>query len=268
MPKTITQLLFLFFSILSLSGCLGPSTYQFNNTLLSDSRDEKTKKIIEPMTIFPSDIAQIYGQSTFAMPNDGEMTYILINFALVNENGDQEIVDSSTKSTQHGGLVIFSGKRPGFSWPVGQYVVDFVINDISYSQYQFEIISVEEISGGEKAGWASDYNTSKSVDSSHNPLQTTSNFSVIDKEIFLTFKSTATMPKNTAIKVDWKYLNKDETIISQTQSMSKNEGIHFSLDKTYSKDFLLANSDWPTGSYEAAIYFNNTLVKKVQFKIN
>lgn len=267
MPKGLFTSILLLITILSFSGCCGPSQYQFTNTQLSDARNEKTYKIIEPKNTFPSDIQTIYGQSSFVMPNDGEMTYIMINFAQIDENGYQEIVDSSTKSTQHAGLLIFEGKRPGFSWPVGQYVVDFIVNDISYAQYPFEIVSSNIVSDTAKSEWGTDYQTSIDIDSEHNPIQPSSNFKTTDEEIFLSFASTPSMPKTTAIRVEWFYLDQKQLIISQEQTMNKSQKTHFTLDKTHSRNFLQSNSDWPTGNYKADIYFDNTLVNIIQFRV-
>jgi hypothetical protein len=267
MSKTISLILCTFIIILSLSSCLGPSTYQFNNIQLSDSHDEKTLKLTDSKTTFPSNTPIIYGQTTFVNPNEGKTTYIQVNFSLLDENGEAEIVDSSTKTTQNGGTMIFEGKRPGFSWSTGQYVVDFIINNETIARYEFTIVSTGTSQLTEKSNWATDYQTSLTVDSNHDPINPSSKFQTTDNQIQLSLSATSSMPKNTTVKVDWYYLDNQKLIISQEQTISKNQRVHFTLDKTYTRNFLQANGDWPSGSYKADIYFDDTLVTMVQFKI-
>lgn len=268
MSKILSSLLCSFLLILSLSSCLGTSTYQFKNILLSDTHDEKTLKITNPKTTFPSNTAVIYGQTTFVNPNEGKTTYIQVNFSLIDENGNAEIVNSSTKNTQKSGTMIFESRRPGLSWSTGQYVIDFVIDNKTITSSNFSIVSTSTSQLTEKSNWGNDYQTSLTVDSNHNPISPNSKFNATDNQIQLSFASTATMPKNTTIKVDWYYLDNQKLIISQEQTISKNQRTHFTLDKAYTRNFLQANSDWPTGNYKADIYFDNTLVTMVQFKIN
>lgn len=259
-------LLILLLSTFLFVGC-GPSTYQFNNIKLSDNRDEKTKLVTDPKTTFPSNTPIIYGQTSFVNPNEGKTTYILINFSLLNEDGEGEIVDSSTKTAQSGGTMIFEGKRPGFSWSTGNYAIDFIVNNETIARQEFTIVSTTTSDLSAKSNWGKDYQTSLQVDSNHNPISPTSNFKATDEEIQLSFSSTDKMAKNTKIKVDWIYLTNKKLIISQEQTLSKNQRTHFTLDKTHNANFLNSNGDWPTGNYKADIYFDDTLVNMVQFKI-
>jgi hypothetical protein len=70
--------------------------------------------------------------------------------------------------------MIFEARRPGLSWPIGNYVIDFIINDKNYAQHNFEIVSSETSVFTEKGNWINKIETSKTVDSSHNPTNPTS----------------------------------------------------------------------------------------------
>ena len=267
MNKYLASIFVSLVTILSLNGCCGPTDYAFDNVTLSDSRNEETLKIENPMTTFASNTPVIYGQATFINPNEGETTYILINYSRYIDD-ELEVVDASTKITQQGGLMVFEGKRPGFSWPTGTYVIDFEVNNIIYASQTFEVISTDDTLYSEKSEWISNTQTSKTVDSEHNPTTPTTTFPSNSEEIFLTIDATEKMPKNTSIKVEWQYLDNAQIIISQEQTISKNQSTHFTLDRTHNKNFLLSSGDWPSGSYKARIIVDNTFIKQVLFKVS
>ncbi|HPN67832.1 MAG TPA: hypothetical protein PLZ62_04200 [bacterium] len=267
MNAKLANIFFLPVLILSLCSC-GQNDYTVTQISLSDHRDEKTSLITNPLTTYPSNTPIIYGQAKFTTPKDGTQTYIQINFSMLDEDGDKEIIDSDTKNTKQSGTMIFEGRRPGLSWPVGNYSVDFVIEDKTYASQTFEVVSSETSVYTEKSNWINSIQTCKSVDSAHNPINTTSVFAPTDKEIYLTLEFNDKVTKNSEVKVEWVYLDNIEKFTSQVQTISKNQKIHFVIDKTYNANFLQTNGDWQHGSYQANIYIDNVLVKTIAYQIN
>lgn len=247
------------------SGC-GDQNYQISNVLLGSQRNKKTSLIDNPITTFNNKTEIIYGQASFVNPKQDVMAYVQVNWSKI-EDDIKNLIDSTTLKAKQSGTMLFETHRPGISWPLGKYIVEFVVEDNIIGSQEFEIKNITELSCGEKENWIKSIETSSTVDSAHNPTNPTTNFSSTAKEIYLTFAATNQMQKNTQLKIQWYYGKNYQNLSTDSATINPNQQTHFTLSKDHNQTFLLSSGNWPTGNYFVQIDLGDDCSKMIQFNI-
>lgn len=262
MKKVLYSLLFISL-LMTTSGC-GEEVHSVTNVQLSTEVD-KDELIINPDTTFNDNTKIIYGQASFHNPVQNVETYLQIIWNRLDE-GEKVPVTSTTISTKQSGTVIFRGNRPGQNWPIGEYAIDFIVNDEIIGQYLFTIRPTTE--DPIKGAYLTDETTTQSVNSAHEATSPTNTFRPQDDPIYLSLSTTDNTPANATIKVEWFYLTKSRLINSESQTVKQNTRSHFTLEKRYNTEFLDVSGNWPSGDYKADLYVNNDFIRSIQFSVS
>jgi len=261
MKKLITSAFFILLLITS-TGC-GEKKHSITEVKLSTEKG-KDDLVLNPEDTFNDNAKIIYGQANFYNPVQNVESYLQIIWNQIID-GEKVPITSNTIPTKYSGIVVFQGNRPGLSWPTGEYVIDFIVNDEIIGQYLFTIRPTTE--DPIKGAYLKDEATSRAVNSSHEATSPTTTFTPQDDPIYLSLSTTDQTPKDATIRIDWVYLTKSRKINSASQTVKQNTRTHFTLEKRYNTEFLDVSGNWPIGDYRAELYVNNELVHSLQFKV-